>query len=119
MIYLLIGIGGTLGAICRYNMGIVVKKIYQGEFPLGTFIINSLGSFFLGVLYSLFSQEKIADWIFFFLGIGFCGAFTTFSTFSYEAVQLLILNKFQKAFFYVSLSTFVAITFAWLGFIFF
>lgn len=77
----LVGFGGALGAVCRYWVG---QAITTGEFPWSTLLVNVLGSFILGIL--LFSNT--GESLVLFAGVGFCGAFTTFSSFSVETVQL-------------------------------
>lgn len=117
MNYLLIGIGGALGAICRYSLGLAVMRNRQGSFPLGTWIINLTGSFLLGLLFQLHSQGLIQDWAMMLLGVGFCGAYTTFSTFGNETVQLIVGNKLRLAALYVGTSVLLSLVAAWIGWI--
>ncbi len=86
---LVIGIGGFLGAIMRYSVSKAATLYLGNLIPFGTLIVNGLGSFLLGYLY-VFSLEKsvISENMRFFIGVGFMGAFTTFSTFSVETVNL-------------------------------
>jgi fluoride exporter len=112
----LIGIGGSLGAAARYLLGSLInrRKNFVG-FPLGTWVINISGSFFLGLLAKLHLANDISDWLWFLIGIGFCGAFTTFSTFGYETITLLQSNKKILAGIYVLSSVVVSILMAALG----
>jgi len=91
MPFLLVGIGGFIGANARYVVARAVGAIFETRFPLGTFVINVGGSFLLGVLGTV-----IADRVFpsseamrLALGVGFLGAFTTFSTFEFESHALI------------------------------
>ncbi|MFB3165456.1 fluoride efflux transporter CrcB [Neobacillus sp. 179-J 1A1 HS] len=112
----LIGIGGSLGAAGRYLLGNFINKKKTGHFPLGTWIINTTGSLLLGILYKLHMTNEISDWVWLFLGIGFCGAYTTFSTFGYETITLLQTNKKFLASIYVLTSVIVSILTAAMGF---
>ena len=81
----LLNIGGACGAIARYNLGIAILKHKNHSFPLGTFIINIVGALLLGIICGLGISENS----YLLFGDGFCGAFTTFSTFTVESVQLI------------------------------
>ena len=115
MSYLLIGVGGALGAICRYSLGLAVMRNRQGSFPLGTWIINISGSFLLGLLFQFHAQGLIQDWAMMLFGVGFCGAYTTFSTFGNETVQLIVGNKLGLAACYVGTSVLLSLVAAWIG----
>ena len=86
----IIGAGGFLGAIARYAIGLWIGQRWGRSFPLGTFVINVSGSFFIGFLMALFTERLMLNpqWRMFFI-IGFLGAYTTFSTFEYETGALL------------------------------
>ncbi|PLS14751.1 fluoride efflux transporter CrcB [Bacillus sp. M6-12] len=89
---LLVGMGGFFGAVARYKMSQLNKKFFF-HIPIGTLIINLAGSFLLGVILS----TGLNHFSILLLGTGFMGAFTTFSTFNLEGVQL-IMNKKKKEF---------------------
>jgi CrcB protein len=88
--YLLVGVGGFLGANARYVSAKCVGSLVDARFPLGTFLINVSGSFLLGFLGALLAGRLIphGDHVRLALGIGFLGAFTTFSTFEFETHAL-------------------------------
>jgi CrcB protein len=91
MPYLLVGIGGFLGANARYVVARLVGTYVDTRFPLGTFVINISGSFLLGVLGTILAQRVSpnSEAMRLALGIGFLGAFTTFSTFEFETHALI------------------------------
>lgn len=115
MSYLLIGLGGAVGAICRYYLGLAVTRRTQSSFPLGTWMINVTGSFLLGLLFNLHGAGVIEDWLLWLIGVGFCGAYTTFSTFGNETVQLIVSGQVRRAGLYVLSSVVVAFLAAWGG----
>lgn len=88
--YLLVGLGGFLGANARFIVARGVGALFETKFPLGTFVINVSGSFLLGVLGTLVAQKVMpnSETMRLALGIGFIGAFTTFSTFEFETHAL-------------------------------
>jgi CrcB protein len=88
--YLLVGVGGFLGANARFLLARWVGVLVETRFPLGTFLINMSGSFLLGVIGTVVSQKVFgnSDAVRLALGVGFLGAFTTFSTFEFETHAL-------------------------------
>lgn len=86
--YLIVGTGGFLGAIARYELG-GLFKVGSGDFPLGTFTINLTGSFILGLFLTLITEKFVvaAEWRLFF-ATGFVGAYTTFSSLTNEVITL-------------------------------
>jgi CrcB protein len=90
MPYLLVGAGGFIGANARFVVARVVGAMFETKFPLGTFVINVSGSFLLGVLGAVAAQKMMpnSESMRLALGVGFLGAFTTFSTFEYETHAL-------------------------------
>lgn len=89
--YLLVGLGGFVGAIARYVVGRWVGVWFDTRFPLGTFAINITGSFLLGMLGTVVAERvwPSPDAVRLALGVGFLGAYTTFSTFELETHVLL------------------------------
>jgi CrcB protein len=85
-----IGIAGSLGALARYGLDGVVSRRLPSQFPWGTFVVNISGAFVLGFLMTLMTEQlTTAPWLRAALTIGLLGAYTTFSTLSYETYRLL------------------------------
>ncbi|MFD2682106.1 fluoride efflux transporter FluC [Bacillus seohaeanensis] len=80
-----VALGGFCGAVSRFAVSGWTKDRFSTSFPVATFIVNSIGSFLLGYFVSFGLEGNLYA----FLGIGFCGAFTTFSTFKWESNGLL------------------------------
>jgi CrcB protein len=110
----LIGIGGFLGACSRYLTGRVVNRYWKGSFPMATFIVNITGSFLLGlVICQPELYQTLALDVQGIIGIGFLGAFTTFSTFELEVLHLVEKKKYVIAGLYVILSFLIGFGLAW------
>lgn len=90
MSLLLLWLGGIGGALCRFHVNRLIRRVTQNIFPWGTFLINVIGSALLGLLMGLLAKHT--TWPTTSLGVlfgtGFCGAYTTFSTFALETVEL-------------------------------
>jgi CrcB protein len=82
-------LAGALGALARYLLDGFAQRRTRGVFPWGTFVVNMSGSFILGLITGWALYHGLANFPRVVLGTGLCGAFTTFSTFSYETVRLL------------------------------
>lgn len=108
--------GGGLGAGCRLALGQWVANNVTSAFPLGTFAINILGSFGIGVISVIFAERAIqADWMRVFLMTGLLGGFTTFSTFSLEVVHLIQHGRAVLATTYAVISVVLCILAAMAG----
>jgi CrcB protein len=97
MLVLGIAVAGALGAPVRYLLDGYVQDRAEGVFPLGTFVINVSGSFLLGVITGLALYHGFPHTPKTLLGTGFCGAYTTFSTFTYETLRLAEERSFTAA----------------------
>jgi CrcB protein len=87
---LLVGIGGAAGSIGRYLCQRWINESYQHNFPLATFLINITGCLLIGILYALGEKANVLSQpVRLLLITGFCGGFTTFSTFAFENTELL------------------------------
>lgn len=100
-----IAAGSALGGVARYLLGGAVQRWTPGTFPLGTLAVNVIGSVLLGFIlrYALETPAVSAE-VRAFLTVGFCGGFTTFSTFSYESATLLERGEWTRLGLYVALS---------------
>lgn len=101
---LAVGIGGAIGAVCRYLLGQMIPKMESG-FPLGTFAVNVIGCFAIGLIVAMVGKHSDIDpRLVLFLQTGICGGFTTFSTFSLETLALIEDGRFAVGVLYIALS---------------
>jgi CrcB protein len=113
---LIVGIGGFVGSISRYALSKWADSRRPGWFPAGTFMVNILGSFLLGILWGIGYKDLVWwDTAALLLGTGFLGSFTTFSTFSVEVVGLMSREKFLMAVKYPLVTLLLGISAAALG----
>ena len=90
-----VGLGGALGSIARYLGQKYITELYPHPFPIGTFIVNVLGCFLIGLFFGLAEKhEYLTSTSRLFLMTGFCGGFTTFSAFTLEGMQLMSEQRF-------------------------
>lgn len=102
---LFIGIGSFIGGICRYLLQQFVQTNYPSSFPLGTLIVNLIGCFIIGLVYELSSKGNLLSVdVRLFLATGICGGFTTFSSFAYENVSMVLDGEFLYPLLYVLIS---------------
>lgn len=105
-----VALGGALGAAARYGVNIGSVQLFGHGFPWATLIVNILGSFLMGVVIAKFAQaDHVSHEMKTFVVTGFLGAFTTFSTFSLDAVTMWERGDLLLAFLYISASVIVSI----------
>jgi CrcB protein len=109
-ILFIIGSGSFLGGISRFLASRFIQNTTISAFPYGTFIVNILGCFLIGLFYGISERSNVmsTEWRM-FLTVGFCGGFTTFSTFANENVALLKDGNIFYLALYMSLSVFLGI----------
>jgi CrcB protein len=105
-----IAAGSAIGGVSRYLLGGLIQRLAGGPFPLGTLVINVTGSLLIGFLlrYSL-DTGAVSPEVRALMTIGFCGGYTTFSTFSWETVALVEGGDWGRAALYVSASVLLSL----------
>lgn len=114
--YLVVLAGAGLGGLARYALGTWIMAKYGGTFPLGTFVINVSGSFFIGLLMALFTERlhPHPNWRLFTV-VGILGGYTTFSSFEYETYQSVRDGAGWMGLLYVTGSVVLGYLGVWLG----
>ena len=108
---LLVAIGGAIGFVCRY----LLSGINVASWPWGTFAVNILGSLFIGLLVGLVSKGIVSPEIKLLLVTGFCGGFTTFSTFANDSFSMMKAGDALQMALYLAASVVIGILAVWLG----
>jgi fluoride exporter len=113
-----VAVGSAIGGVSRYLVGGLSQRLAGGTFPTGTLLINISGSFLLGfILRYGVETTTLTPEVRAFLTIGFCGGYTTFSTFSYETIALAEDGQWARAALYVALSVGLSLVATFLGFV--
>ncbi len=114
--FLLVGAGGAAGSMARYGISFIFSRITSTTFPLATFTINIIGSLLIGILFGLSARNQ---WLqaggMLLLASGFCGGFTTFSTFALENVGLMQKGQSIISILYIGLSVVIGLLLCRLG----
>jgi CrcB protein len=114
--YLYIGAGGFIGSVCRYGLATILYRVLGDRLPYGTFAVNFIGCFTIGLLMELFEDRwLVPPEVRLFLTVGILGGFTTFSTFSYETIEILRAGNFSAALINVAGSIFFCLGATWAG----
>src|SRR5437879_3875037 len=113
----LIGTGSFIGGISRYLFGQFVHKYFPVVFPYGTLAVNIIGCFLIGVIFGLTDKGMVTLQWRFFLATGFCGGFTTFSTFAYENISLFNEKEYFYMFIYMASSFAIGLAATYIGII--
>lgn len=115
---LLVALGGAIGSVLRYLTAVFANKYFQSVFPWATLVTNIIGCFLIGLFLGQLQKNGLLDsgykW---FLVTGFCGGYTTFSTFGHENITLLQSGNGGLAFAYIAASVIVGLAAVWLGLI--
>jgi CrcB protein len=96
-----VAVGGAMGAVSRFVLSELLKRLAPPAFPWGTLTVNLLGCFLIGLAFHLATASRVPHAVSFLLITGFLGAFTTFSTFSLETTELLQDGMTARAGLYV------------------
>lgn len=114
MNFLFVALGGAIGASARYGLSLITVKM---DFPLMTFITNLCGAFIIGLVVGFAGRKNVDSRLILFLKTGFCGGFTTFSTFSLETFNLIQAGNYLTAGIYAVLSLVLCVVGVALGII--
>ena len=113
---LIVGMGGFLGSVARYLTQLLVERILHSTFPWGTFAANMAGCFIIGLVYAISERGGLLspEWRI-FLTVGFCGGFTTFSSFAFNNLVMLNEKSYLQFSGNIFLSVFLGLTAVYLG----
>lgn len=106
MMILFIFAGGMVGALSRHQLS---KSFNSQRFPYGTLLANLSGGLLLGGLIRVHEVTPFPDWLWYLLATGFCGGYTTYSTFSYELLQMFETHQWKKGVSYLLISVFTTL----------
>lgn len=114
--FLVVGLGGFVGAVARYGISGLVHRYFKGAFPAGTFVVNIVGCVFIGALMALVEDRSLfSPQTRLLLIIGLLGSFTTFSTVAFETFEMLRGGNLGLAFSNVTANVVVGVGMVCLG----
>jgi CrcB protein len=116
LIYVIIG--SSIGGAARFLAQEFVHKRFPSFIPLSTLSVNIIGCFIIGIIYALAEKSKISAEVRILIATGFCGGFTTFSSFAFENVKLLQDGEFFNTALYIILSLVIGFVAVYLGILF-
>ncbi len=108
--------GGALGTLARYLASGLAHRVTDSLFPVGTLLVNAVGSLLIGIAWALWEQSSVPGYIRLFVLVGFFGGFTTFSSFSLETLNLIRENEMRMALFNILANNILAIFLVFGGF---
>jgi fluoride exporter len=115
-LYWLVALGGAAGSVARFGLSTAAQTRWSGALPVGTLLVNVTGSVLLGfILRYALDTPAVSPEMRALLTTGFCGGYTTFSTFSYETMALIEDGDWRRAALYVLLSLALSLAGVWLG----
>lgn len=112
---LCVALGGALGSVCRYLVSKWLQVAATSAFPVGTLVVNILGCLLIGVFYGMAERHGMGSQLKLLLTVGFCGGFTTFSTFMNENLTLLRSGQLLMAAAYAGASVALGLLAVWAG----
>jgi fluoride exporter len=116
---ILIGIGSCIGGIARYLTQLFVQRHFPSSIPFGTLSVNIFGCFLIGIIYALTGKGNlVSPEMRLFLATGFCGGYTTFSSYAYENISLFQDGEFYYAGLYIIMSNAIGFAAVYLGILF-
>ncbi|MDE6805569.1 MAG: fluoride efflux transporter CrcB [Muribaculaceae bacterium] len=114
--YMLIaGLGGFVGTCGRYLTGVAGKKLFGDKYPVGTFAVNVIGCFIIGIFVGLWTRNEMSPLVNALLISGFCGGFTTFSSFSHDSFAMIQKGEWMKFICYIVPTVVLGLLMVWLG----
>ena len=112
---LIIGTGSFLGGSFRYLLSQFVQGRFLSSYPYGTFTVNIIGCFIIGLVFALSGKYNLSPEWRLFLATGICGGFTTFSSFSFETMAMIREGQYLYSFLYIGSSIFLGLIAVYLG----
>ncbi len=112
---LIAGLGGFAGTCGRYLTGVAGKKLCGDNYPVGTFAVNVIGCFIIGIFVGLWTRNEMSPLVNALLISGFCGGFTTFSSFSHDSFAMIQKGQWWKFICYIVPTVVLGLLMVWLG----